>query len=323
MLNKHRLFSISSIAVLLACGFACAQETPKDSNSKIADATKTETKKTEVTTTTTTTPANTETQKPTETVSPQDITKASEAFGHFIGRNLKAPGVNFDIESIIKGMREGAAGKPAPMSDKDYEELMARIQEQAYTQLAAENLKKANEFMDTNAKTAKIVIVEPGKLQYIIEKEGQGAVVPEHGNPEIQYTGKYLDGTTFGSSADAGGPISLPLDQTIPGVAKGIAGMKEGEKRKIFIHPDLGYGTAGQLPPNSLLIFEVEVVKATAPEKAKEAANELTEFSLDDLADLDDALDEELFEGDVVEANIAPGTTAAGITAPQAPAPKK
>lgn len=304
MLNKHRLFSIGSVAVLFACGFACAQETPKSNSPKqTADTTKVETKKVDVTTTT---PPKVETAKTSETISPQDITKASEAFGHFIGRNLKAPGVNFDIESIIKGMREGAAGKPAPMSDKDYEELMAKIQEQAYTQLAAENLKKANEFMEANAKTDKIVIVEPGKLAYIIEKEGQGAVVPEHGTPEIQYTGKYIDGTTFGSSADAGGPITLPLDQTIPGVGKGIAGMKEGEKRKIFIHPDLGYGTAGQLPPNSLLIFEVEVVKAVAPEKTKEAANELSEFALDEIADMDDVLDDEMFDADIVDGATAP-----------------
>ena len=44
-------------------------------------------------------------------------------------------------------------------------------------------------------------------------------------------------------------PITIPLDQTIPGFSKGIVGMKEGEKRRLFVHPDLGYGTTGQLPP--------------------------------------------------------------------------
>jgi peptidylprolyl isomerase len=38
--------------------------------------------------------------------------------------------------------------------------------------------------------------------------------------------------------------------------------MKEGEKRRLYVHPDLGYGTTGQLPPNELLIFDIEVVKA-------------------------------------------------------------
>lgn len=38
--------------------------------------------------------------------------------------------------------------------------------------------------------------------------------------------------------------------------------MKEGEKRRLFVHPDLGYGTSGHLPPNALLIFDIELVKA-------------------------------------------------------------
>jgi len=83
----------------------------------------------------------------------------------------------------------------------------------------------------------------------------------------INYTGKYIDGTVFGSSETAGGPITVPIDQTIPGFSKGIVGMKEGEKRRLFVHPDMGYGTTGQLPPNSMLIFDIEVVKATSPDK--------------------------------------------------------
>ena len=46
--------------------------------------------------------------------------------------------------------------------------------------------------------------------------------------------------------------------------------MKEGEKRRLFLHPDLGYGTTGHLPPNSLLIFDVEVVKANQELKASQ-----------------------------------------------------
>ena len=52
----------------------------------------------------------------------------------------------------------------------------------------------------------------------------------------------------------------------IPGLKSGIIGMKEGEKRTIYIHPDRAYGTQGYLPPNSLLTFEIELIKANAPE---------------------------------------------------------
>lgn len=281
MLNKQRLFSISSLAVLLACGFACAQETTKEGSTKPAETNAADQIKA------------TDAAK-SDTITKEDITKASEAFGHFIGRNLKAPGINFDLEAIIKGMREGAAGKPSPMSDKDYEELMSKIQEQAYTKLAAENLKAANEFMAKNGKEANIVAIEPGKLEYVTIQEGTGAAVAEHSAPLIKYSGKYLDGTVFGSSDESGGPISLPLDQTIPGIIKGVVGMKEGEKRKIFIHPDMGYGTAGQLPPNSLLIFEVEVIKADSPNLSADADDDMVDFD-DDLAESDTDDDDDRF----------------------------
>src|SRR4051812_36551517 len=53
-----------------------------------------------------------------------DMKKLSEAFGHFIGRNLQTPGLSFDLEGIIRGIRKGAAKEPAPLSEKEYEEMM-------------------------------------------------------------------------------------------------------------------------------------------------------------------------------------------------------
>lgn len=195
-----------------------------------------------------------------------DIKKVSEGFGHFIGRNLKSSGLNFDVESFIQGIRNGLEGKPATLSDKEYEKQMMLLQEKAFKHLSENNLKAADDFLQKNAKEKGVIEVEPGKLQYIIEKEGSGEAVKEGGSPQIQYTGKYVDGTVFGSSQDTGGPITIPLDQTIQGFGKGLKGMKEGEVRKLFVHPDLGYGTTGHLPPNSLLIFEVELIKAESPE---------------------------------------------------------
>lgn len=195
-----------------------------------------------------------------------DIKKVSEGFGHFIGRNLKSSGLNFDVESFIQGIKNGLEGKPSPLSDKEYERQMILLQEKAFKHLSEKNLKAANDFLQKNGKEKGVIEIEPGKLQYLIEKEGSGEAVKEGGSPQIQYTGKYIDGTVFGSSQDTGGPITIPLDQTIQGFSKGLKGMKEGEKRKLFVHPDLGYGTTGHLPPNSLLIFEVELIKAESPE---------------------------------------------------------
>lgn len=201
----------------------------------------------------------------TQAEAPLDMKKISEAFGHFIGRHLKSPTVTFDLEYVIKGMREGVEGKPAPMSDKEYEQAMLTVQKNAHEKATKENLQAAESYLSNSANIAGFVTIEPNKLYYKIVKEGNGPAVEDHGNPQINYSGKFIDGNVFGSSESNGGPITIPLDQTIAGFSKGIVGMKEGEKRMLLVHPDLGYGTTGHLPPNSLLIFDIEVVKAKAP----------------------------------------------------------
>ncbi len=282
MFKKSNFVPKASIAVLLVCGFACAQENGSKTGTheeKVADVAQPKAPNVP-SPSPTPTPTTPPTQIEDTSVSQEDLLKASRAFGHFIGRNLKNPGIHFDIDKIIEGMRDGYAGKPSQITDSEYEALMSRIQEQAHATQSKENLKAADAFLEKNKHETGVIELEPGKLQYLLIQEGNGPVVQEHSAPQIHYKGQFLDGTVFGSSQESGEPITIPLDQTIPGFSKGILGMKEGEKRKLFVHPNLGYGTAGHLPPNSLLIFEVEVVKATPPD-ASQASD-------DDFGDLED-----------------------------------
>lgn len=189
------------------------------------------------------------------------INKLSEAFGHLIGKNIENLGVQFDIAHLIKGLQDAASGKESPMTEAQCAEAIATAQEFAFKEQAKENLEKAGAFLEENGKADGVVSLEEGKLQYKIDQEGDGAPVGEHYSPLIRYTGKFLDGTVFGSSKE---DELICLDETIEGFSKGLIGMKEGEKRTLYIHPELGYGTSGYLPPNSLLTFEIEVVKADA-----------------------------------------------------------
>lgn len=271
MLKKMHLMALASLGLILGCGTLQAEE--KSATLDKADKA-----------------ASTEAKKTTEI----DMKKLSEAFGNFIGRNLKSPGLSFDLEGIIKGIREGSAGQPSPLTEKEYEEMMAAVQEKAFKEMSSTNLKNANDFMSKNTKEAGVVEVVPGKLQYTILKEGTGPAVEAHSSPKIHYTGKYQDGTVFGTSEEMGGPITIPLDQTIPGFSKGIAGMKEGEKRRLFVHPDLGYGTTGQLPPNELLIFDIDVVKSNADD-AKAKNPSMNSKSQEESSHSSDGDDEELY----------------------------
>ncbi|MCB1107177.1 MAG: FKBP-type peptidyl-prolyl cis-trans isomerase [Chlamydiia bacterium] len=188
-----------------------------------------------------------------------DIQKISEAFGHLIGKNLDSLGFEFDMKEVVKGMQDSFAGKDSPMNETECIQAISLVQEEAFQKLAVNNLKEADKFMTQNAKNDGIVELEKNKLQYKVEKAGTGATVEEHFSPMIRYSGKFLDGKVFGASQE---DELISLDETIQGFSQGIVGMKEGEKRTIYIHPDLGYGTSGYLPPNSTLVFDIELVKA-------------------------------------------------------------
>lgn len=198
------------------------------------------------------------------------VKRFSEAFGHIIGKNLENPGFTFDLEYLIKGIQDGAAGKESPMSDEEYESTSIMIQENNFNAEAESNLERANIFLAENAFDSEVVEVEPGLLQYLVLRPGEGSSVEEHNIPLVHYTGQYLDGQVFDSSLKNGEPLPFPLDQVIPGFRMGLIGAKEGEKRRLFIHPELGYGKSGRLfPPNALLIFDLEVVKANTQEEER------------------------------------------------------
>ncbi len=216
-----------------------------------------------------------------------DLAKISEAFGHMIAQNLDSLGLEFDMDKVLMGLRNSLDGKTSPLSDEETVAAITQIQEDAFQKKSDLNLIEAEEYLATNAQKDAVVTVDDGKLQYEIEKEGTGEIVQAHFNPLITYKGTFVDGKEFGESKE---PEALNLDETIPGFSKGIIGMKEGEKRRLFIHPELGYGTQGFLPPNSLLIFDIEVVKANAPQTEDTLSSADSEENSDEIAlsDLDE-----------------------------------
>jgi len=108
------------------------------------------------------------------------------------------------------------------------------------------------------------VIKTASGLKYQILKKGTGTISPKATDTvKVHYHGTLLNGTVFDSSVERGEPISFPLNRVIPGWTEGLQLMKVGDKFKFEIPADLAYGAdspSPQIPPNSTLVFEVELL---------------------------------------------------------------
>ena len=136
--------------------------------------------------------------------------------------------------------------------------------------LAAEANKAAGEAFLAQNKTAAGVVTTASGLQYKVITEGTGAT-PEDGHiVKVHYTGTLLDGTKFDSSVDRGEPLEFPISAVIPGWTEMLKLMKVGEKVTAWIPSDLAYGPRGrpQIPGNSTLVFEMELIDTHAVEAA-------------------------------------------------------
>jgi len=123
--------------------------------------------------------------------------------------------------------------------------------------LEGENFLKQN-------RTKKGVHETASGLQYIIERDAQGARPSATDVVRVHYEGRLLDGTVFDSSFARGEPIEFPLNQVIPGWTEGVQLMPVGSKFRFFIPYHLAYGArgAGQIiPPFAALIFDVELLE--------------------------------------------------------------
>ena len=194
-----------------------------------------------------------------------DQRKASYAIGQQIGKNLKQQNIDFDADVLAKSLKDATTGT-SKMNPEEIQAAMMKLQEIAMKKNQEEgekNKKTAQDFLDKNKSAAGVKVTASG-LQYSVIKEGTGKKPKKEDVVKCHYTGTLMSGEKFDSSVDRGQPAEFPVGGVIPGWTEALQMMTVGSKYKLVIPPELGYGPQGrppQIPPNSVLVFEVELLE--------------------------------------------------------------
>jgi FKBP-type peptidyl-prolyl cis-trans isomerase FklB len=201
----------------------------------------------------------------TETVA-VDTTSIGYNYGVLIGMGLQMQGIPSDsinAADVAAGLEKVLKGKMAPEDvDKAQEAFTQKVQE---LQNASEEARKSEEkgWFDANAKKNAKVKTLPSGMQYEILKEGTGAKPKPTSKVTTHYHGTLTDGKVFDSSVERGEPATFPVNGVIKGWQEILVMMPEGSKWKVYIPAALAYGNraVGSIPANSILIFEIELLK--------------------------------------------------------------
>ncbi len=199
--------------------------------------------------------------------SPKDVKLTNEAdtasyyIGYSIGQQLFSSGIS-DIknEAVVKGMQDAFDEVELSMAEMQLfmQEYFTKMQERQ----SEESLAAGKTFLESN-KTKSGVVTLPDGLQYKVIKEGSGIKPGLEDEVDVIYHGTLVDGTVFDSTKERGDTALFAVNGMIPGFTEALMLMNEGSIWEVYIPSDLAYGPQGRgaIKPNSVLIFELNMVK--------------------------------------------------------------
>jgi FKBP-type peptidyl-prolyl cis-trans isomerase len=212
--------------------------------------------------------------------------RVSLALGHQAGKRASLKRIEKDdvaSEPFTKGFEMALRGEPLPFSGEELREAFSLLQKEITRReslLAQANEKAQIEFLANNAKNEGVTTLESGLQYLVLETPGKEEELnPKHDKnapsplppilAEVHYVGTLINEKEFDASV-GDKPVSLNLDEVIPGFREAALKMPVGARWKIFVPSDLGYGDVRRsdlIGPNELLIFEIELFALKSSEK--------------------------------------------------------
>ena len=206
-----------------------------------------------------------------------ELQKESYAVGASVGNYLSAQidrqtklGADIDMKLVITGFEDALQNKTQLKADDLIKVLNARaeklndLEEAAKAKIAKANAEKSKAYLAENAKKKGVHVTKSG-LQYEVVKEGKGDKARIEDVVTVNYVGKFIDGKVFESTYEKKEPGRFVMMSVIDGLSEGIAMMTPGSRYIFTIPANLAWGADGagngQIPPESAVIFDLELVK--------------------------------------------------------------
>jgi FKBP-type peptidyl-prolyl cis-trans isomerase FklB len=203
-----------------------------------------------------------------------DQEKVSYVIGYQAGSQFRAQDLQLDMAIMVQGLKDGFGGQRPAVPDDQAKQVLTAFQKDVAEkaakkrqEMAAVNLASSKAFLEANAKKEGVKVLPDG-LQYRVITEGTGKTPTKTDLVKVNYKGTLASGVEFDNSYKRGQPAEFGVGQVIKGWTEALEMMKEGSKWELYIPPDLAYGENGRpsIPPNSALIFEVELIEIVKPD---------------------------------------------------------
>ncbi|MBT1444298.1 FKBP-type peptidyl-prolyl cis-trans isomerase [Shewanella sp. JM162201] len=209
------------------------------------------------------------------------------SIGNYMSGHIKEQeelGLPVDRALVVEGFANGLNGA-LKLTEEEMQTVLQNLDKKLNDKrvaqaeaLATKNAEEGKKYLETNKAKQGVTTTESG-LQYEVLTAGTGEKPAAEDTVEVHYVGTLIDGTKFDSSYDRNQTAKFPLNRVIPGWTEGVQLMPVGSKYRFVIPAELAYGDRdnGTIPPNSTLVFEVELVsveKASAEAKAEAKAED-------------------------------------------------
>lgn len=199
---------------------------------------------------------------------PENSIEARYAYtmGYRIGQMLKSQGVNqLDNKNFTQGMTDVFKAISPRLDEIEMNDAVVSYQAHVKRQRKLDpnyNRTQGTSFLAENKARPGVIETESG-LQYEIIKASGGEKPQLKNKVVVHYHGTLINGDVFDSSVARGEPVEFSLKGVIPGFREALLDMQVGEKRRIFIPPQLAYGKQGvhgKIGPDETLVFEMELL---------------------------------------------------------------